>query len=135
MPDLNYFIPFFIYVGGALFILAVMYGLSHVLGQRHTDRETNEVYESGIPTTGTARVRFSVSFYLVAMLFVIFDLEVVFLFAWAIGATEVGWVGYAGLLAFVVILTVGLIYEWRMGALDWLQREMHTLRNTGGRRQ
>ena len=101
-------------------MLAVMYGLSYLVGQHHTDRETNFPYESGIKTTGTARVRFSARFYIVAMLFVIFDLEVVFLFAWAIAAKVLGRPGYWGLLAFVGILVVGLIYEWRVGALDWI---------------
>jgi NADH-quinone oxidoreductase subunit A len=97
-----------------------MYGLSYVIGQRHSDRETNFPYESGIKTTGSARVRFSVRFYIIAMLFVIFDLEVVFLFAWAIGARKLGWPGYWGLLVFVGVLVVGLLYEWRVGALDWI---------------
>ncbi len=112
-----------------------MYGLSYLLGQRHTDRETNDPYESGIRITGSARVRFSASFYLIAMLFVIFDLEVVFIFAWAIGAVEVGWTGYIGLLVFTAILVVGLIYEWRMGALDWMRQEMRALLRSGGRHQ
>jgi NADH-quinone oxidoreductase subunit A len=114
------FVPFLVYVAGALFVLGVMYGLSYVVGQRHTDRETNFPYESGIKTTGSARVRFSARFYIVAMLFVIFDLEAVFLFAWAVGAKTLGMPGYWGFLVFVAVLGVGLIYEWRMGALDWI---------------
>ncbi|MBD3381939.1 MAG: NADH-quinone oxidoreductase subunit A [candidate division Zixibacteria bacterium] len=104
-----------------------MYGLSYLLGERHRDRETDLPYESGIKTTGSARIRFSAKFYLVAMLFVIFDLEVVFIFAWAIGARELGWPGYWGLIMFIAILVVGLIYEWRMGAIDWLSSEMKRL--------
>ena len=122
------FLPFLVYGLGAVFIVGVMLGLSYLLGQRHRDRETDEPYESGIKTTGSARLRFSAKFYLVAMLFVIFDLEVVFLFAWAIGARELGWNGYGGLLVFVLILVVGLLYEWRMGALDFLSEEWKTLR-------
>lgn len=122
------FLPFLVYGLGAVFIVGVMLGLSYVLGQRHRDRETDEPYESGIKTTGSARLRFSAKFYLVAMLFVIFDLEVVFLFAWAVGARELGWNGYWGLLVFVLILVVGLLYEWRMGALDFLSEEWKALR-------
>lgn len=105
-----------------------MYGLSFVLGQRHVGRETNTPYESGIKTTGSARIRLSAKFYIVAMLFVIFDLEVVFLFAWAVGAKELGWSGYWAMLIFVVIVVVGLIYEWRMGALDWISDEFNSVR-------
>ncbi len=121
------FIPFAVYLLGALFVLGVMYGLSYLVGQHHSDRETNFPYESGIKTTGSARVRFSARFYIVAMLFVIFDLEVVFLFAWAVGAKVLGRPGYWGLLAFVGILVVGLIYEWRVGALDWIHPVKRTI--------
>jgi NADH-quinone oxidoreductase subunit A len=96
-----------------------MIALSAVLGQRHQDRATGDPYESGILSTGTARVRLSVHFYLVAMLFVIFDLEAVFIFAWALGARALGWPGYLGVVVFIVILTVALVYEWRQGALEW----------------
>lgn len=100
-------------------LAAVLLLVSWLLGQRHREKATGEVYESGIETTGSARGRLGVDFFLVALLFVIFDLEVAFLFAWAVAARDVGWAGYAGLLVFVAILVVGLIYEWRRGALDW----------------
>lgn len=102
-----------------LVIAGSMIGLSYVLGERHSDRATGQPYESGIVSTGSARVRLSVKFYLVAMLFVIFDLEAVFIFAWAVAFEEVGWVGYWAILVFIGILVVGLVYEWRLGALDW----------------
>ena len=110
-----------IYLFGVIAVLGMMLGLSFILGQRHNDKETGEVYESGIRATGSARVRFSVKFYLVGMLFVIFDLEAALIFAWAVSAREAGWSGYAGLLLFAVILMIGLIYEWKMGALDWVK--------------
>jgi NADH-quinone oxidoreductase subunit A len=113
-------LPFLVYIGGVLFIVAAMYLGSYVLGQRHKDKETDSPYESGIKPTGSARTTLSVKFYLVAMLFVIFDLEVVFLFSWAVAARQLGWSGYWGMLIFVAILVAGLIFEWRMGALDWL---------------
>lgn len=105
-----------------------MYGLSFVLGERHVGRETNTPYESGIKTTGSARIRFSAKFYIIAMLFVIFDLEAVFLFAWAVSAKELGWSGYWAMLIFVAVVVVGLIYEWSAGALDWITDEYKSVR-------
>jgi NADH-quinone oxidoreductase subunit A len=103
----------------ALLVAGGMLGISALLGERLRERATGEPYESGIVPTGSARVRFSAQFYLVAILFVIFDLEIVFLFAWAVVVLDVGWPGYAGMLFFALVLVVGLIYEWRQGALDW----------------
>ncbi len=111
--------PLGLYFLIALVVAGSMIGLSFVLGERHSDRATGQPYESGIVSTGSARVRLSVKFYIVAMLFVIFDLEAVFIFAYAVAYEEVGWPGYAGLVVFVAILVVALIYEYRMGALDW----------------
>ncbi len=111
--------PLGLYFLIALVVAGSMIGLSFVLGERHSDRATGQPYESGIVSTGSARVRLSVKFYIVAMLFVIFDLEAVFIFAYAVAHEEVGWVGYAGLVVFVAVLGVALIYEYRMGALDW----------------
>ena len=111
--------PLGLYFLIALVVAGSMIGLSFVLGERHSDRATGQPYESGIVSTGSARVRLSVKFYIVAMLFVIFDLEAVFIFAYAVAYEEVGWAGYAGLLVFVAVLVVALIYELRMGALDW----------------
>jgi len=93
--------------------------LSHFLGQRHRERATGEPYESGMPVTGSARVRLTARFYLVALCFVIFDLEAVFIFAWAVSAREVGWAGYIEVLVFIAILAAALVYLWRLGALDW----------------
>ncbi len=117
-----------VYFVGVLVVLGVMLGLSYVLGQRHQERATGEAYESGILTTGTARLRFSANFYIVAMLFVIFDLEAALIFGWAIAAQELGWAGYFGMLVFVIILTAGLIYEWKVGALDWISKSATTNR-------
>jgi len=111
--------PLAAYFIAVILLVAVMIGLSHVLGQRHTGRATGEPYESGVVSTGSAQLRLSARFYLVAILFVIFDLEVVFLIAWAIAFRDLGWTGFYGALTFVGILVVGLVYEWRVGALDW----------------
>jgi NADH-quinone oxidoreductase subunit A len=114
--------PFVVYAAAALIVAGAMIGISHLLGQRHTGRETAEPYESGISSTGSARLRFSAHFYLIAMLFVIFDIEAVFLFAWAVAYRDVGWAGYAGALVFIAVLVVALLYEWRQGALEWRRR-------------
>ena len=95
-----------------------MLGLSYLLGQRHQENATGEVFESGILATGEARLRFSTHFYLVAILFVIFDLEVVFITAWAIAFHELGWTGYFAILVFIAILMIALFYELRVGGLD-----------------
>jgi NADH-quinone oxidoreductase subunit A len=100
-------------------LVSGMIGLSYILGERHHDRATGEPYESGIVSTGSARQRFSAKFYLIAMFFVIFDLEAVFIFAWAVAARELGWAGYIEVLVFIGVLVAALVYLWRQGALDW----------------
>jgi NADH-quinone oxidoreductase subunit A len=115
--------PLAVYFAAVVGLVVSMIVLSSVLGPRHPERASEGAYESGIVATGSARLRFSAQFYLIAMLFVIFDLEAVFIFAWAIAVRELGWFGYVGLLIFVGILVAALIYEWRSGALDWRSRE------------
>ncbi len=120
--------PLALYVGFVLFLVASVVIISAVLGERHEGCARDEPYESGVLSTGSARVRLSTKFYLVALLFVLFDLEAVFIFAWAIAVPELGWVGYYGLLVFVGLLVVGLVYEWRQGGLDWGRTLKATLR-------
>ena len=115
--------PFFVYLGAVIVILAGMLVISYVLGQRHNERATGEVYESGILPTGTARIRFDVRFYLVAMIFVIFDLEAVFIFLWAVALHTAGWTGYIDIVIFIAVLVVALVYLIRVGALDWGSRQ------------
>lgn len=100
-------------------LVAVILGISYVLGQHHQDRATGEAYESGILSTGSARLRFPSQFYLIAMLFVIFDIETVFIISWAIAFSDTGWTGFAGVGLFIFILLGVLWYEWRNGALDF----------------
>ncbi len=100
-------------------LLAIILALSYVLGQRHKDRATDQPFESGILHTGTARLRFAPQFYLVAMLFVIFDVEAVFIMLWAVAFYELGWAGYIGISVFIILLLVVLIYEWSKGAFDF----------------
>jgi NADH-quinone oxidoreductase subunit A len=111
--------PLLLYGAIVLSLVLAMLGLSYLLGQRHKERATEEPYEGGIVSTGSARMRFSSQFYLIAMLFVIFDVETIFIFSWAIAFEELGWYGYVGVLIFIILLVVVLIYEWRNGALDF----------------
>jgi NADH-quinone oxidoreductase subunit A len=96
--------------------------LTHLLGERRRRKTPDMPYESGMPPTGSARLRFSADFYLVAMFFVIFDIQAVFIFAWAVAARELKWAGYAELLVFLAVLGAGLAYLWRRGAFDWSSR-------------
>lgn len=114
--------PLVVYFTAVVGLILAMLGLSYVLGERHRGRTMNEPYESGVRPVGDARMRFSAKFYLVAIFFVIFDLEVVFIFAWGVAAQEVGWYGYAGAMVFLAVLTAALAYEWRIGALEWAPR-------------
>jgi NADH-quinone oxidoreductase subunit A len=121
--------PFVVYVAVVIVLAAGMLGISYVLGERHKERATGEPYESGILSTGSARVRLSAKFYLVAMFFVIFDLEAVFIFAWAVAWRELGWIGYIEVVVFIVILLAALIYLWRVGALDWGTSRRESMRS------
>ncbi len=115
--------PLAVYFAGVIFLVGIgMVGLSFLLGQRHKDRATGEPYESGILSQGTARIRLSAKFYHVAMFFVVFDLEAVFIFAWAVAIRELGWMGYIEAIVFIGVLFAGLVYLWRLGALDWGSR-------------
>jgi NADH-quinone oxidoreductase subunit A len=111
--------PLLVYGAIVLSLVGLILTLSYFLGQHHQDRATGEPYEGGILSTGSARLRFSAQFYLIAMLFVIFDVETVFIVSWAIAFQELGWYGYVGVLVFIVLLAVVLVYEWRNGALDF----------------
>ena len=113
----NWALAFFIL--GVLALCAFMLGASSLLGSKAWGRAKNEPFESGILPTGSARLRFSAKFYLVAMLFVIFDVEALFLFAWAVSVRESGWAGFIGASIFISILVAGLVYEASIGALDW----------------
>ena len=111
--------PLVAYFAFVVVLVATILIVSYLLGQRHFEPATGEPYEGGIVSEGSARVRFSVNYYLVAMFFVVFDLETVFLFAWAGAARELGWAGYLEVVLFVGVLVAALIYLWKVGALDW----------------
>jgi len=111
--------PLVVYFVAVIALVLTMLGLSWLLGERRANAATNEAFESGVVSVGNAQGRISVDFYLIAIFFVIFDLETVFIFAWAIAFFELGWQGYFSILVFVAVLVVALVYEWRSGALDW----------------
>jgi NADH-quinone oxidoreductase subunit A len=106
-----------------LLVIAVlcvaMLGISHFIGSRNRGRAGREPFESGIVSVGSARLRLSSKFYLVAMFFVIFDVEALFLYVWAISVRESGWAGFIEITIFITVLLAGLVYVWKVGALDW----------------
>ena len=107
-----------VYAAAALLFAAAVIGLSYCLGERHSGRATGEPYESGLPSTGSAWNRVDVRYYRMAMFFVIFDLESIFIYAWAVAVKEVGWTGYWAIVIFIGTLMAVLLYLWKMGALD-----------------
>lgn len=115
-PQTWAFLVYFVAVLGVVFL---MLGLSWVLGGRNQGRAKNDPFESGVVSVGSGRLRISAKFYLVAMFFVIFDLEAVFLYAWAVSLRDSGWAGFVEAAIFIVVLLVGLVYIWRLGGLDW----------------
>ncbi len=128
--------PFLFYTALVLAVVATMLGLSFFLGQRINRKYKNTPFESGIISVGSAHFRISVHFYLSAILFIIFDLEVVFLFAWAVAVEQAGWPGFIEISVFIAILLLALFYLYRIGALDWRtqtqKRELKTLAGPGG---
>lgn len=114
---------FAIYAVAAICLCLIMIGLAALLGGRAYGRAKNKPFESGIDSVGNARLRFSAKFYLVAMFFVIFDVEALYLFAWSVSVRESGWVGFIEAAIFITLLLVGLIYLWRIGALDWAPKK------------
>ena len=111
--------PLAVYFGLVILLVITMLVLSWLLGQQRRNAATNDPFESGVVSVGDSQIRISVEFYLIAIFFVIFDLETVFIFAWAVAFFELGWQGYVAMLVFIGILVLALIYEWRSGALDW----------------
>jgi len=111
--------PLAVYFAAVILIVVTMLSLSYVLGQRHTEPATGSPFESGIVSEGSVHVRLSVKFYLLAMFFVIFDLEAVFIFLWAVAGRELGWAGYREVLIFIGVLIATLAYLWRTAALNW----------------
>jgi NADH-quinone oxidoreductase subunit A len=116
---LESYIPIFMMIAAAVAFGTIMLKLNEWLGPRRPNDVKLSTYESGMEPVRTARERFSVKFYMVAMLFIIFDIEVVFLYPWAVTFKELPMSAHLAMLVFIVILVVGFYYEWRKGAMEW----------------
>lgn len=113
------YLPLIIFLGVSLFIAAALLVAPFIVAYSSPDPEKLSAYECGFNAFDDARMKFDVRFYLVSILFIIFDLEVAFLFPWAITFGELGWFGFLSMMVFLAVLTVGFVYEWRKGALEW----------------
>jgi NADH-quinone oxidoreductase subunit A len=118
-PLLGEYFPILVFLVIAGGIAAAMVGGSLLVARQKPNPEKLSAYECGFEPFDDTRRRFDVRFYLVAILFIIFDLEVAFLFPWAVSLGQIGWFGFLSMVAFLGVLTVGFVYEWRKGALDW----------------
>ncbi len=116
---LSAYLPLAIFIGIALALALALMIAPFLVAVRNPDPEKVSAYECGFNAFDDARMKFDVRFYLVSILFIIFDLEVAFLFPWAVAFKEVGTVGFWAMMVFLGVLTVGFIYEWKKGALEW----------------
>ncbi|MEW4447879.1 NADH-quinone oxidoreductase subunit A [Qipengyuania sp. JC766] len=123
MVDLSQYLPILLFLFVAVILSAAFVflpmGVSRLTGAHNPNAEKNSEYECGFPAFEEPRSQFDVKFYLVSLLFIIFDLEVAFLFPWAVSLGVTGVVGWSAMMVFLFILTIGFIYEWKMGALEW----------------
>ena len=113
------YVGIFLYLLVALALASIILSLSFLFATRKLDPEKVSAYECGFDPFDDARSRFDIQFYLVAILFIIFDLEVTFLFPWALSLNKIGFFGFWSMMVFLIILTIGFLYEWKKGALDW----------------
>ena len=113
------YLPIIIFLGLAIVLGILLLFSSMIIAYRNPDAEKTSAYECGFNAFDDARMKFDVRFYLVAILFIIFDLEVAFLFPWAVSFKEIGLFGYISMIIFLSVLTIGFIYEWGKGALEW----------------
>src|SRR5438552_11988529 len=121
MPD-NYFasyLPLLLHFMIAFAVAGAIVTLSWLIGQRKPTRAKMSPYECGVAPVGDARERFSVSFYLVGMLFILFDVEAVFLYPWAVVYKSLKWLGFIEMFLYIIVLFAGYVYIWKKGALDW----------------
>ncbi|HVA34885.1 MAG TPA: NADH-quinone oxidoreductase subunit A [Stellaceae bacterium] len=116
---LREYLPILIFIGIAFALSVVIVLASFILVRQRPDSEKLSPYECGFPPFSDARAKFDVRFYLVSLLFIIFDLEVAFLFPWAVALGKIGVFGFWSMMVFLGVLTVGFIYEWKTGALEW----------------
>jgi NADH-quinone oxidoreductase subunit A len=113
------YLPILIFLVICFGIVGALVAAPFLVAYRSPDPEKLSAYECGFNPFDDARMKFDVRFYLVAILFIIFDLEVAFLFPWAVSFGAIGWAGYGSMMLFLAVLTIGFIYEWKKGALDW----------------
>ena len=113
------YLPIVIFLGVALFIGAALMAAPFMIAVNNPDPEKVSAYECGFAAFDDARMKFDVRFYLVSILFIIFDLEIAFLFPWAVAFKDIGDLGFWSMMLFLAVLTVGFIYEWKKGALEW----------------
>ena len=113
------YLPLAVFIAVASGIALALFVIPFLLAYKRPDSEKLSAYECGFNAFDDARMKFDVRFYLVAILFIIFDLEVAFLFPWAITFGDLGWYGFWSMMLFLAVLTVGFVYEWRKGALEW----------------
>ncbi len=116
---LSEYLPLLVFLAVAIGLSLVIVVASYIVARQHPDQEKLTSYECGFESFGDSRSQFDVRFYLVAILFIIFDLEVAFLFPWAVSLGEIGVFGFWSMMIFLGILTIGFIYEWKKGALEW----------------
>jgi NADH-quinone oxidoreductase subunit A len=116
---LGSYLPIVIFIGVALVVAVALLVAPFFVAYSNPDPEKLSAYECGFNSFDDARMKFDVRFYLVAILFIIFDLEVAFLFPWAVSFAEIGWFGFWSMMVFLGVLTIGFIYEWKKGALEW----------------
>jgi NADH-quinone oxidoreductase subunit A len=115
---INY-LPVFVFIFVAGLVGVVLMSLNRLLAPKHPDPAKLSAFECGFPAFEDARLPFAVRFYLVAILFIIFDLETAFLFPWAVSLKKIGWFGFISMMIFLFLLLIGFIYEWKKGALEW----------------
>ncbi len=116
---LSEYLPILIFLGIAAVVAVLAVVASYVVAPQRPDAEKLSAYECGFEAFGDARNKFDVRFYLVAILFIIFDLEVAFLFPWAVSFSGLGMLGFWSMMVFLALLTIGFVYEWKKGALEW----------------
>jgi NADH-quinone oxidoreductase subunit A len=116
---LQNYLPVLLFIGVGIVIGLAPLAINWLTAPYEPDEAKNSAYECGFPAFESARMPFDVRFYLVAILFIIFDLETAFLFPWGVVIRDIGWYGFTSMLVFLAILAVGFIYEWRRGALEW----------------
>ena len=116
---LEQYFPILLFIGFGIVLGLVMLGVGRLVSPNRPDPEKLSPYECGFEAFEDARMKFDVRYYLVAILFILFDLEIAFLFPWAIALREIGATGFWAMMVFLAILVVGFAYEWKQGALDW----------------